>query len=159
MSTNTRLRGDRVRAGRRTRSEEGQALFEFAICMPVLMLIVTGMFTFGVALHDYLELAEAASVGGEILSISRGQTADACATAASAIANAAPLLNSAKLTYAFVINGASYGSSCNTGTYAAAALQPGQPATATVTYPCSLSWYGSLFPNCTLTAQVTELVQ
>ena len=86
------------RARLRSRNERGQSLVEFALCLPLLMLLVTGMITFGIALHDYLEMTDAVSVGARLVAISRGQTTDPCATSATAVYNAAPLLKRAKRT-------------------------------------------------------------
>ncbi len=153
----SRLRSHRVGSRLFTRREEGQALFEFAVCLPVLMLIVTGMYTFGITLHNYLELTDAVAVGARLLAVERGQTTDPCKDATTAIANAAPLLASGSLTYSFSLNGNGYsGTSCTAG---AANLVQGQAAEVTATYPCNLTWYGSFLPSCTLTAEATELVQ
>jgi Flp pilus assembly protein TadG len=155
----SRSLGKRVSARLRASNEGGQALVEFAVVLPILLLIVTGIFAFGIALNQYLELTEAASVGARLLAVSRGQTADPCATAAAAISNAAPLLTSTSLGYSFVLNGNSYGASCPTSTNAGANLQQGVAATVTVTYPCNLTVYMFLKSPFNMTARVTELVQ
>jgi Flp pilus assembly protein TadG len=137
---------------------------------------VTGIFTLAIALHDYLELTDAVSIGARRLAISRGQTTDPCATTATAVDQASPFLKSASITFTFVLNcnasspcggsnGTTYsGASCSsssTTTGAAGNLVQGSAAQITATYPCTLSVYGSanLLPNCTMTAQMTELVQ
>jgi Flp pilus assembly protein TadG len=154
----------KIRRHLKAGGEQGSSLIEFAVCLPVLMLILTGTFAFGIALNNYLMLTNATCIGAQQLSISRGQTTDPCATAVSAVTAASPLLKSAGLTYAFVLNGASYsGTSCSsssTTTGAAANLVQGAAAQLTVTYPCNLAVYGSnLVPNCTLKAQLSELIQ
>ena len=58
----------------RTRNDRGQSLVEFAVCLPVLLLILTGIFTFGIALNNYLMMTNAVSIGARYLAISRGQT-------------------------------------------------------------------------------------
>jgi Flp pilus assembly protein TadG len=162
----TRSLGKRVRARLRTSHEGGQAAVEFALVLPILLIVLTGIFWFGITLNHYLQLTNAVGIGGELLSVSRG-AADPCAAATQAIANAAPLLNSANLAYTIVLTpqggtGASYSSSCSSAT-----LATGENAQVTVTYPCTLPL--SIFslpplftihtPSCTLKAQVTELVQ
>jgi Flp pilus assembly protein TadG len=165
VSIETRSRGGWLRVCRRAASEAGGSLVEFAIVLPVLLLIVTGVFTFGIALNNYLELTDAVGIGGRQLAISRGQTTDPCATAVSAIENAAPSLNPASYTsWTFVLNGTSYsGTSCSsssTTTGAAGNLSQGKSAQVKVEYPCNLTVYGINYaPSCTLTAQITELVQ
>lgn len=163
-SVETRCLGKRGRGRLRSRNDRGQALVEFALCLPILLLIVTGTITFGFALHNYLELTDAVSIGARLLAISRGQTTDPCALTATAVSNAAPLLKSANFSYTFVLNGTTYtGSTCSSGstsTGAAGNLVQGKPAQVKVTYPCNMAVFGINYaPSCTLTAQTTELVQ
>jgi Flp pilus assembly protein TadG len=148
----------------RGHQEQGQAMVEMALVLPVLLLVVTGILTFGLAFNNYVMLTEATSVGARALAISRGQTTDPCATASSAVYAAAPLLASSKLSFTFVLNGTTYtGASCSSGsstTGAAGNLVQGNNAVLTVNYPCSLGVYGANYaPNCSLQAQMTELVQ
>jgi Flp pilus assembly protein TadG len=152
------------KAPRCARNEEGQAMIEMALALPVLLLVLTGILTFGLAFNNYVLLTEATSIGARTLAISRGATTDPCATASSAVIAAAPLLTPASLSFSFVLNGASYtGTSCSSGsstTGAAANLVQGANAVVTVTYPCSLAVYGANYaPHCSLQAQMTELIQ
>ena len=144
--------------------EDGQSLVEFSLVLPVFLLVVTGIFAFGVTFNNWLVLTDATSQGGRAVAISRGNTLDPCSTASSAIAGAAPGLSASNITYSFNINGTSYsGSSCSsssTTTGAAGNLLQGGSVTVAVTYPCSLFIYGkNLTPGCTLHANVKELVQ
>jgi Flp pilus assembly protein TadG len=145
-------------------NEEGQAMVEVALVLPVLLLVLTGIFALGLAFNNYLILTEATNVGARALAISRGSTTDPCATTSSAVIAAAPLLVSANLTFTFGLNGTTYsGTSCSSGsttTGAAANLVQGGNALVTVTYPCSLAVYGANYaPSCVLQAQITELIQ
>jgi Flp pilus assembly protein TadG len=131
---------------------------------PLLLLVLTGILTFGLAFNNYVLLTEATSIGARTLAISRGATTDPCATASSAVIAAAPLLTPGNLSFTFVLNGTSYtGASCSSGsstTGAAANLVQGSNVIVTVTYPCSLAVYGANYaPHCSLQAQMTELVQ
>jgi Flp pilus assembly protein TadG len=148
----------------RSLEQEGQAMVEMALVLPVLLLVVTGILTFGLAFNNYLLLTEATSVGARTLAISRGETTDPCATAASAVYAAAPLLVPANLSFTFVLNGTAYnGASCSSGsstTGAAGNLKQGSYASVTVAYPCSLAVYGTNYaPTCSLQSQISELVQ
>ena len=159
-----RTRMERLLARIRAGGEEGSSLIEFAVCLPVLLLILTGTFAFGIALNNYLMLTNATTIGAQQLSISRGQTTDPCALTSAAIIAASPLLKSASFTFAYVINGVSYsGTSCSsssTTTGAAGNLLQGVAAKVTVTYPCNLAVYGAnIVPNCSLKAQLTEMIQ
>jgi Flp pilus assembly protein TadG len=136
--------------------ERGQSLIEFTLIMPLLLLVATGMVAFGLALHNGLMLTAAVNNGGQLLAFSRGQTTDPCATAYSAISGAAPSLASG-LSLSFVINGTTYSSkSCTAG---ASNMVQGASAQVTATYPCPLAIFQESFPSCSLTSQVTELIQ
>jgi len=146
--------------GRRAyaRNERGQSLLEFALVLPILILLVLGIITFGVAINNYLALTDAVNTAARQIAISRSQTTDPCNTAATTIYAAAPNLTQASFTFSFVLNGTAYsGTSCTSG---AANLVQGADAKVTATYPCNLTFFGHNYaPGCTLTAQTTELVQ
>jgi len=150
--------GERVREHPRAGNKRGQSAVELALCLPVLLVIMTGIFTFGVALNNYLMLTNAVSVGGRLLAVSRGQTADPCATAAASVYAAAPLLHQASFSFTILLNGNSYsGATCTAG---AASLVPGATAQVTATYPCNLAVYGATYaPGCSLSATIAEVVQ
>jgi Flp pilus assembly protein TadG len=144
--------------------EDGQAVVEMALALPLLLLVVTGIMAFGVTLNHYIELTDGVSIAGRQVAIHRGNTTDPCADAVAAVTKAAPNLTPAQLSYTLVLNGNSYsGTSCSsesTTTGAAGDLVQGADATLTVTYPCSLGVFGWAAPrSCTLASQVTELVQ
>ncbi len=155
-------RGNPMRA--RARTEEGQAIIEFAFVMPVLFTLVCGVIVFGIALNNYLVLTNATNISAQQLSISRGQTTDPCNTAVQAFYSASPNLIQSSLTFSFVLDGTSYsGTSCSsssTTTGAAGNLVSGQTAQVTVTYPCNLTFFGfNPASGCTLTAKVSEVIQ
>jgi Flp pilus assembly protein TadG len=145
--------------------ESGQSLVEFAMVLPAFLLVVTGMFAFGVAFTNWLVLTDATSLGGRTVAISRGNTLDPCATASNAVAGASPGLNTSLIVYTSVINGtaAITGTSCSsasTTTGAAGNLVQGGTYVLTTSYPCTLKVFGqNLIPNCTMHASVRELVQ
>jgi Flp pilus assembly protein TadG len=64
------------------RSEDGQAIVEFAIILPLLVLLVMGTIQFGVAFRNYLAITDAARVGARAAAVKR---ATACDTAEAAI--------------------------------------------------------------------------
>lgn len=145
--------GKRIRAG----NERGQSAVELALTFPVLMLVVTGQVAFGFALHNYTVLTNAVNVGTQLLSISRGQTTDPCATASAAVESAALGLTTSSLTFSYVIDGTSYsGTTC---TSAASSMVQGASAQVTATYPCTLVIYSMSIPSCTLRSQTTDIIQ
>jgi len=148
------------------RSEHGSSMVEFAMCVPPLLLLITGILAFSITLSNYLVLINATGSAVLQLTMSRSQTLDPCATVATAETAAGPSLIPANLTYTTVINGTSYpGTTCasssnTTGAAGVLMLAQGKEATVTVTYPCSLVVYGAnLLPHCTLTAKSSEMIQ
>jgi Flp pilus assembly protein TadG len=57
---------------RRLREEDGQALVEFAIVVPLLLMLVTGIIQFGLVFNKYITLTDAARNGAQTLAIGRG---------------------------------------------------------------------------------------
>lgn len=143
--------------------EGGQSLIEFALVVPILMLIVMGIFTFGFTFNHKLMLTDAVAVGGRSLAISRGATADPCKDTANVVYGVAPLLTHSQMTFTFVLSGTSFpfgmgvAPTCAAG---AADLTQGGTAQVTATYPCQLSIYGVNYaPSCLLTSQTSEVIQ
>jgi len=159
---------------RRLRGERGGALIELALTLPMLLAIVTAIYSFGVYFKTLMVLTDAVNIGTQHLSIYRGNTLDPCNLVYTAVTNAAPNLNSANMSFAFVLNGVNYPStgfytggganvtcsSASTATGAPSELISGKNITVTVQYPCSLEISGkNLVPGCTMTAQLSELEQ
>jgi len=153
-----------LRRGRAIAGERGAALVELAMTVPVLLLMITGISSIGLFLEQDMQLTDAVNVAAKELAISRGNTTDPCNLVYSAVTAAAPYLTPASMTLTTNLNGNSYpGNSCGSGsttTGAAGNLVQGEPASVTVTYPCSLAVYGNnLVPGCTIVAQLSEIVQ
>ena len=146
-------------------ADRGSALVEFALILPMMLLLTTGILIFGVAMNNYLQLTNAVSIGARTLAVTAQVTLDPCAVASSAVIAAAPGLNPANLTFSYTLNGANYsGLSCSSGSVssgAAAMLSSGSTATVTATYPLNLSVFGQAYSasNAVLQATTTELVQ
>jgi Flp pilus assembly protein TadG len=140
----------------------GGTLVEMAVALPVLMLIMTGIFSYSIALYQKLQLAEAISAGGRVLSVDRGDH-DPCKTTTAAIDAAGPGLSTGSITLTYKLNGTSQGSgttSCpGTGTTANAYMVAGGTAEIDASYPCSLTVYGSSIKSCTLQNNLIEVVQ
>jgi Flp pilus assembly protein TadG len=163
-SVHPRSKAGKFVARFRSFGEEGQSLIEMAMVLPVFLLVTTGILAFGIAFNNYIQLTEATSVAAQALAISRAQTTDPCATAASAVYTAAPQFTQGNLSFSFVLNGTSYsGTSCSSSsntTGAAGNLVQGGNATVMVSYPCALQVFGANYaPSCSLQAKMTEFVQ
>ena len=146
------------------REESGQSMVEAALVLPLLLLLVMGVLAFGLTFNNYIALTEATGVGARQLAISRGTTLDPCATVATAISGAAPLLKASSISYTLNLNGTVYSAnSCPSSTTTsgpAGKLQQGSTAIVTATYPCQLTVMGvNMAPGCTLTGRTSEAVQ
>lgn len=138
-------------------SEEGSPLIEFAFVLPLMMICLTGMFTFGVAIYNAINLTQATGVAAQRLQQVRGTTTDPCGDALTALEGAAPTLTPSGITLSLSINGgsATTAHSC-TGQATTFNNAVGQPFTLSTTYPCTLAVYGLNLGGCSLSAQLTE---
>lgn len=129
-----------VNAGaRRCRGESGAEAVEFAIVVPVLLLIVIGIFQFGRAYDIKLNLTSAAREGARYLALNASDP-NAVAHAETTAEDAAP--------------GLSLTSQNFTPAPIACPPSPTNPpsmAQMTITYPWS--WIGALLPPSTITAR------
>ena len=129
--------------GRRFWGEHGSMLVEVAIAMPLLLLVFTGIFDFGIAYYDQLTLTQAVGTGAQYLQEIRTSTSNPCADTLTAIQNAAPTLAPGKIAIAITMNGTSEPSSGTPTTNlsrsgAQSYLVQQTPVVVTATYPCSL---------------------
>jgi Flp pilus assembly protein TadG len=140
-----------VRAGR----EEGSALFELAMALPLLTMLLVGIIKAGILFYDYVTLADAVAVGARTLATSRG-VSTACTSAETALTNAATNLatSAIAITISFPSTNA-YSDSCTGSLYS------GDAADVQATYPCNLviPFVGNLWPSCTLTSQTTVRIE
>ena len=139
-----------VRGGR----EEGSALFEFAMVLPLLAMLVVGIIKAGILFYDYVTLADAVAVGARTLATSRG-VSTACTAAETAVTNAATNLITSQITSTISFPSTdSHSDSCTT-------LYAGDAAEVQATYPCDLTipFLGNVWPSCTLTSQTTVRIE
>jgi Flp pilus assembly protein TadG len=144
-------------AGRSIKDRKGVAALEFALTAPVLLLMVFGMATFGIALNNYLTLTDAVRAGARTLSTSRGISTPFSSTTNS-IYLSAPTLTSTSLSITLTVNG----SACTGDAACATTLSAsaGSASSVSASYPCNLSVMGFNFaPSCTLTSVTTERVE
>jgi Flp pilus assembly protein TadG len=141
---------------------QGSAIVEMAVALPLMMLVMTGIFSFSNAIYQKLTLAEGLSVGGRVLALDRGDT-DPCQTATTAIRAAAPNILPASETLTYTLNGVSQGTgttSCPGASGAANAnMVSGKNAEIQATFKCSIGVYGASFGTCTINERITEVVQ
>lgn len=137
--------------------EGGGALVEFALVLPVFMLVMTGVFSIGNAYSNQLTLTQAVGAGAQYLQQIRTSTTDPCNDTFAVIKNAAPNLNASNITVTITINGTAPTQTGNSCAGAQSSLGQQVPVTVAATYPCNVSVYGMNFSSsCQLSAQVTE---
>ncbi|MDR3754468.1 MAG: TadE/TadG family type IV pilus assembly protein [Terracidiphilus sp.] len=137
-------------------ADDGNALVEMALVLPVFLAFVTGIGSFAIALGNQITLIQATGSGGQYLQQLRNSTTDPCKDTITAIENAAPNLAPGSIGLTLTLNGNSpiTGASCSGKQ---TQLIEGATVTVATTYPCTLSVYGVKFANsCNLSAQVTE---
>lgn len=71
----------------KTKREQGQALVEFAMVLPILVLLVVGMMQFGLLFHEYLLVNHAAREGARVATLG-GSDAEIVAAVNTAAASA-----------------------------------------------------------------------
>jgi Flp pilus assembly protein TadG len=114
----------------RPRREEGAALYEFAMALPVLSMMLVAIIYGGITFFNFVELANAVEVGGRALANGRSEGSVACSQANTALTNASGNLASTQITIA--PETFANGSTCT------APLIQGDAGTITATYPCNL---------------------
>ena len=152
------------RARRRSRllfAEDGGPLVEFAMVLPMMMAVMTGIFYLGIGLAQYIELTNATDIAARQISISRGVSslaADPCSTGTTYFEAAAPNLATSNLTFTYTINGTAHtGTSCTS--LALTSASQGENVEVQASYPVHLGIYGLGWSTVTLKAQTTEIIQ
>lgn len=141
---------------------EGGAIVEIAVTLPLVMLVMTGIFSFSMALYQKVQLAEAVSNAGHYLAVARGDH-DPCANAVADVSAGAPGLTANPIVVTLTLNGTALPQSCP-GTKATDpspnfASAQGQRVTVGATYSTSLGVYQSQYSTITLASQISEVVQ
>jgi Flp pilus assembly protein TadG len=152
---------------RRAGRDDGQALVELALALPILLLLLMGIIQFGIMISDYSTLVDAARSGAQELSVGRGLS-DPCDLAVKqAMTNTAgafsvpasdftPSFNSTA-DYCGTSSGCPfvYNTSCNSG----GTLVQGDQATMSVSYPYTLSVMGLGVLHFTLRSSSSDAIQ
>jgi Flp pilus assembly protein TadG len=134
----------------------GVAAVEFALISPVLFAMLLGMFSFGIAMKNYLIITSAAGQGALTFALSRG-TVTPYTTTRTAILAAVPTLTQASITIALTVNAVA----CTSDATCSTALVAGKSAVVTATYPCTLQVMGINYKpgGCTLTTSTAQMIQ
>lgn len=142
-------------AGRLPRDRRGAAAIEFVFVAPVFLLIALATLKFGIAISQYLALANGASQGATTLAFSRGYTTPYTKTVA-AVRTAAGNLRANSVTITVIVNG----TACTDDATCKALMVLGATAQITASYPCDLVVMGTDFASgCTLTVRSSQMIQ
>jgi Flp pilus assembly protein TadG len=123
------------------RDEQGQAMTEFAVVLPIVALVLFAIVQFGIAFNNYLTLTDAVRRGARTAAVSR-QTGSGASTTVAAVKQAAADLNQSKLNVS--VN---------------SAWGPGDDVSVTATYPYAISLFGLVVASGNLTSTTTEKVE
>jgi Flp pilus assembly protein TadG len=130
---------------KRRNTDQGQAVVEFAVILPVLLLILFAILQFGVVFNNYIQVTAAAREGARKAAVSRSLGTSSAETAATTAAkSAAPGLNQSNITVSFP----------NNPTFA-----QGSDVSVQVTYPYSISIIGLVVSSGNLSSTTTMRVE
>jgi Flp pilus assembly protein TadG len=139
--------------------EEGNALIELAFVAPIMMLMLTGLASFAMALYSYQQLGYAVASASQQVGAEQGLITDPCSTLESDITTSLPGWTVSKFTFTTVIADSSgtnhtFGPTAGSGfscTAGASDMALNEPMSVTVSY--QYNWF-SIFtwrPNNTFT--------
>lgn len=127
----------------RFRADNGQALLEFVLIIPILLLFITAIVQFGDLYNHYVTITDATRAGARMAAVSRSAT-DPVATAVQAVRDSAGGLNQAQL---------------NVSVTPAPPWTSGQQITVTASYPYSINLVGVSVKTGSLTSSTKERVE
>jgi Flp pilus assembly protein TadG len=129
--------------------ERGQAVTEFAVILPILLLVLFAIFQFGVIFNNYIEIAAAAREGARKGAVSR--TAGNCAQVTSMVQASA---QGAAPDLTLPTSQIAVADTCTNNQ-----VQAGNDITVTVTYPWSVSLLGQVVASGNLSSATTMRVE
>ena len=127
----------------RIRRENGQALVEFTLLIPVLLFIVMAIAQFGGLYNNYVTITDATRAGARMAVVSRTAT-DPSAVAIQAVRDSAHTLDQSKL---------------NVTVSPSPPWTAGQQITITASYPYALDLAGLVVKSGSLTSSTKERVE
>jgi Flp pilus assembly protein TadG len=123
------------------RPQQGQAMTEFALVLPVLALLLFAVIQFGIVFNNYVTLTDATRAGARKAAVGR-QIPNPQGATVTAVRNSASDLTQSKLSVTV------------TSTW-----QPGSDVAVTATYPYSISLLGMVVKSGSLSSTTTERVE
>ena len=152
---------------RRFFSEEGSALVEFAVVLPLLITLLSGSASFSLALYSFQQLGNTTATATQLVAAEQGLITDPCAAAVTSVTSTLPNWAASKMTYTLALtdaNGAAHTFGPTTGnsfscTSGAADMAANEPITLTVSY--QYTWFPILdfSPSSNLTVTQSALME
>jgi Flp pilus assembly protein TadG len=130
-----------MNAKRLMRDERGQTMAEFAVVLPILVVLLFGIVQFGILFNNYVTLTDAVRAGSRTAAVSRDASDPESAATASVRASASGLDQS------------------SLAVSVSSPWQPGSDVTVTATYPYAIKLLGWVVTSGSLTTQTTERVE
>jgi Flp pilus assembly protein TadG len=134
-------------------NQKGQAFVEFAIVLPILLLLVFGIIQFGILFNNYLTLTDAVRAGARQAAVSR-TLSDQVGPAIARVRAAASDLPSSTDPSVLPVTVTPFDPSTGTQSWV-----QGGDVTVTATYPYSINLLGLVVKTGNLTSQTTERVE
>lgn len=155
---------------------DGGSLVEFALILPMMMILITGMFSIGIALNSFISLTNGVNAGARAFAMSRlvtvktaggGTTTitDPCAYAVQAAQSTSPGVASGSVTFQITwtttnSSGTSVSTSySNTCPGLGSSISAGDNVQMKASYPFTLILYGWRPGSLAIQAQTAELIQ
>lgn len=123
------------------RSERGQSMTEFALVLPLLVVLLFGIIQFGITFNNYISLTDAVRAGARKGAVAR-HLSDPVGETEDAVRNAATDLDSADLQIGV------------TSTW-----QPGEEVEVTASYPYAIKLMGITIKSGRMNSTTTERVE
>jgi Flp pilus assembly protein TadG len=133
------------------KNQDGQAMVEFVLVAPILLLLIFGIIQFGIVFNNYMTLTDAVRAGARQAAVSR-TLPDPVGAATNRVKSAAANLD----TSAGVLDVTVDPFDPKTGSHSWA---QGGDVTVKATYPYSISLLGLVVTSGQLTSQTTERVE
>jgi Flp pilus assembly protein TadG len=124
------------------RSQQGQTMTEFAMVLPLLVVLLLGIIQFGIAFNNYVTLTDAVRAASRKGAVSR-ESDDPVGDCTTAGYNAGADLDASKVSI----------------TCSYSAFEPGADVTVTGTYPYSIDLLGWVVKSGDLKTQIKERVE
>jgi Flp pilus assembly protein TadG len=123
--------------------EDGQAMVEMALILPILLTIILAIVQFGIAFNNYITLTDATRAGARKASVARF-TGDNGAAATAVVKQDATSLDPAKLSVSVTATNWNV---------------PGSDVTVTASYPFSINILGVTVGSGTMTSTTKERLE